>query len=133
MPSNLNNSDYIVGVQAAALAGEADGGYIRIYDGIQPFTADNFIGFSTLLAELRFGSPAFGAPLAGTVTAAAITPALAGADGTATWYRVLKADGTTVLWDGSIGTVDADMILNSTLMAVGATVALSAFARTVTK
>jgi hypothetical protein len=56
MASNLNNSDYIVGVQAAALATEADGGYIRIYDGIQPHTADNPVGFSSLLAELRFGS-----------------------------------------------------------------------------
>jgi hypothetical protein len=133
MPSNLNNSDYIVGVQAAALATEADGGYIRIYDGIQPHTADNPVGFSFLLAELRFGSPAFGSPIAGTVTARAIASALAGADGAATWYRVLKADGATALWDGSIGTIDADMILNSTAISAGATVALSGFARTLTK
>ncbi len=116
---------------ADAIAALANSGYIRIYDGTQAATADTAVGSQVLLAELRFGATAFGASSAGVATANAITAdSSANATGTATWFRVLKSDGTTVLWDGSVGTATADMILNSVSISLGGAVSISAFTYT---
>jgi hypothetical protein len=94
-----------------ALAALANSGYIRIYDGTQPATPETSTS-DTLLAELRFASTAFGSASGGIITANAITDdSDINASGTAAWFRVLKSDGTTVLWDGTVGTSGADMIL----------------------
>src|SRR4051812_32376973 len=85
-------------------------GYLRIYSGTQPTNADTAIGAQVLLAELRFGATAFAASVAGVATANAITSdAAADATGTAAWFRALKSDGTTVVFDGSVGTSGADL------------------------
>jgi hypothetical protein len=112
------------------LGAAADTGYLRIYDGTQPTDADTAIGTQVLLAELRFGADAFPPSVSGVLTANAITGAVAGAAGAATWFRVLQTDGTTALWDGSVGTSNADMVLNTTAIAFGATVAITALTYT---
>lgn len=134
MASNLKLSNTAVNAEAEALSPLANNGYIRIYDGVQPATADTAVSGQTLLAELRFGATAFLTAVSGILTANAITAdTSADNSGTASWYRALQSNGTTVLWDGSVGTADADMILNSAVIAAGANVSISSLVHTVTK
>lgn len=131
MASNLQVSTTGQNAEVDAIVALANTGYIRIYDGSQPANANTAVSTQTLLAELRFGSTAFGAAASGTATANAITSdSSANATGTASWFRVLKSDGTTVLWDGSAGTATADLILNTTSIVSGATVAITAMTYT---
>ena len=116
---------------ADAVVDLADDGYIRIYDGSQPANPNTAIVAQVLLAELRFGTPAFGAASNGVATANAITGEdSALATSTATWFRVLQSDGTTVLWDGTVGTSGADLNLNSTSISTGGTVAITSMTYT---
>jgi hypothetical protein len=106
-------------------------GYLRIYDGAQPATADTALGAQVLLAELRFNATAFGAAAAGIATANALTAdSSANATGTAAWFRALKSDGSSVVFDGSVGTSGADLNLNSVAIQSGAAVSVSAFTYT---
>lgn len=103
-------------------------GYIRIYSGTQPTDADTALSGNTLLAELRFGATAFGAASAGSKSANAITSdAAADATGTATFYRIFKSDGTTVVADGSVGTSAANLVLNSTAIQINTQVSISSW------
>lgn len=128
MAHNIKLSDTAADAQADALAALADGGFIRIYSGTQPANANTPLGGQTLLAELQFGSPAFGSSVGGVITANPISPETdAPATGTAAWYRVLKADGSTVLWDGSAGTSNADLVMATTSIVQHAQVSISSF------
>lgn len=85
---------------------------LRIYDGTRPATGGTP---TTKLAELTCGSPFAGAASSGSLTANAITQdSSADATGTATWFRIVKSDGTTHVLDGSVGTSGADLNLTST-------------------
>ena len=98
-------------------------GYLRIYDGTQAATADTAIGAQVLLAELRFGATAFGAAVAGVATANAITSdSSADNTGTAAWFRCLKSDGTTTLFDGSVGTSGANLNLGTVSIVTAAVI-----------
>jgi hypothetical protein len=111
-----------------AAAALLNNGYLRIYDGTQPADADTAITSQVLLAELRFNATAFGAASAGSATANAFTSdASANATGTATWYRALRSDGTTVVMDGSVGTATSNLVLNSVAISSGAEVSVTAF------
>ncbi len=106
-------------------------GFFRLYDGTQAVDADTSIGAQVLLAELTFNSTAFGSASAGSASANAITAdSSANATGTATWYRLVKSDGTTVVMDGSVGTSGANLNLNSVAIQSGAQVSISAFSVT---
>lgn len=76
---------------------------LRIYSGSQPADADTAAS-GTLLAELTCGTPfAPAASSEGVLTLGAITQdPLANAAGTAGWFRVVKADGTTCVCDGTV-------------------------------
>lgn len=127
MALNTRISTVAANAQLDALAPLANDGYIRIYDGSQPATPETAIGAQVLLAELRFGVTAFAAAASKQIVANAITDdSSANATGTATWCRILKSDGTTVLWDGSVGTSSANIILNSVAISAGARVSISA-------
>lgn len=131
MPNNLNESNASVNAKADALTALLNSGYLRIYDGVQPATADTAIGAQVLLAELRFGATAFGAASAGVSTAAAITAdASANATGTASWFRALKSDGSTVVFDGSVGTSGCDLNLDRTDIQSGGSVSVSSLTYT---
>lgn len=126
MASNLQESTTTQNAMVDALTALANSGYIRIYDGSQPANANTAVSTQTLLAELRFGATAFGSSTSGTATANAITAdSSANNTGTAAWFRVLKSDGTTVLWDGSAGTSGCDLNLNTTSIVSGATVSIT--------
>jgi len=134
MASNYKMATAAVNAQADALSDLLDNGYLRIYDGSQPATADTAIDDQVLLAELRLGNPFSGAAVAGVLTAGTITKdSSANASGTAAWFRLLQSDGTTPVLDGSVGTADADLILGSVEIAAGAEVSVTAYEHTVTK
>lgn len=132
MALNPKYSTTMVNAEADAVGNALDNGYIRIYDGSQPANANTAVGAQTLLAELRFGADAFGSASSGTITANAITSdSSANATGTATWARILASNGTTVWFDGSVGTSDANVILNTTSIVSGAVVSCSSLTFTV--
>jgi hypothetical protein len=124
--------------EADALAGLLDNGYLRIYDSTggtgQPATVDTAIGSQVLLAELRFANPSDAGASNGVITFSAITQdSSANATGTATWFRCFKSDGTTAVWDGSVGTASATINLNTTSIVSGAAVSVTALTFTVNK
>lgn len=106
---------------------------LRIYDGTQPTTADTALGAQVLLAELTMSDPAFGAASNGVATASAITTdASANATGTATWGTIVDSNNNRIM-DFSVGTASADLILNTTSIVSGASVAVTAFTYTQSK
>ncbi len=85
--------------EANATAALCNAGKLRIYAGTPPASAIAALSGNTLLAELTFGSPAFGAASSGVVTANAITAdSSCDATGTPTFARAFQADGTTVVF-----------------------------------
>lgn len=86
------------------------GAKLRIYDGTRPATGGTA---TTLLAEFTLGSPFAPAASAGVLSPTLPSAVTGSATGTATWYRIVKADGTTHVIDGSAGTSGTDMILNT--------------------
>src|SRR4051794_25514811 len=88
---------------ADAILALLNNGFLDIYDGTQPSTADTAVSTQTKLARLTFGATAFAAASNGAASANAITSdSSADATGTASWFRALKSDGTTVVYDGSV-------------------------------
>lgn len=130
MALNPKYTNLAVNTKVDAQAALFNSGKFRIYDGTQPATADTAITTQNLLAELIFNATAFGAGVAGVATANAITSGVAGATGTATWFRLFKSDGTTAVADGSVGTGTANLVLSTAAIVSGATVAVSAFSLT---
>ena len=106
---------------ANAVVDQADGGKLRIYTGSQPVNPATAAS-GTLLVEATLGTPAFGAASNGVATANAIANAVITNTGAPGWYRILASNGTTVLWDGSVGTISGsfDMVIGaSTITAAG--------------
>lgn len=134
MAANPKFANLTVNGEADFIGDSLDNGYIRLYDGAQPATADTAVGAQVLLAELRFGAAAFPAAVAGLLTANAIVDdSSANATGTAAWARILKSDGSSVMFDGSVGTASANVILNTTSIVSGAVVSCSALTLQVSK
>lgn len=131
MANNPKLSNLGASTAADATCALANSGKLRIYSGTQPTDADTAIGAQVLLAELTLNATAFGAASNGVATANAITSdSAADATGTAAWFRVLKSDGTTKLWDGTVGTSGCDLNLNSVAIQSGAQVSVSSFTYT---
>lgn len=134
MALNPKRSNAAANAACDAMAALLNNGYLRIYSGTQPATADTALSGNTLLAELRFGATAFGSAAAGVATANAITSdSSADATGTATFFRALKSDGSSVVYDGSVGTSSADLVLGSTSIVSGAAVAVTSLTLTENK
>ena len=132
MANNLTISITAVSAQADALSDLLDNGYLRIYDGTQPANANTAITTQVLLAELRFNATAAPAASSGVLTMNSITQdSNANNTGTATWFRALKSDGSTVVFDGSVGTSGCDLNLGSASITSGASVAVTSMTFTV--
>jgi hypothetical protein len=100
-------------------------GKLRIYNGTRPATGGTA---TTLLAELTCNATFAPAASGAVLTLNAITQdASADATGTATWFRLVKSDGTTHVLDGDVGTSGSDLNLNSTSITSGATVSVTSF------
>lgn len=109
-----------------------DAALLRIYDGTRPANVGTAVSTQTLLAELTFGTPFAGAASSGAVTANAITEdSSADASGTASWFRIFKADGTTAEADGDVGTSGADLNLVDTGITATEPVEVTSFVGTV--
>lgn len=132
MANNLKISTTAVNAQADALSDLLDNGYLRIYDGTQPANANTAITSQVLLAELRFNATAAPAASGGVLTMNSISQdSSANNTGTATWFRALKSDGSTAVFDGSVGTASCDLNLGSTSITSGASVAVTSMTYTV--
>ena len=86
---------------------------LNIYAGTRPANANTVITTQTLLVSLPIPG-AFGTDVNGTLTLGSVVPANASNTGTASFFRIFKSDGTTVVMDGSVGTTGADLNLNTT-------------------
>lgn len=109
-------------------------GKLRIYNGTQPNNPDVAITSQTLLAELTFSDPAFGNAADGTpgglATAGTITAdSSANATGTASWFRIVDSDDNAII-DGTVGTGDTDLVLDSVSITSGQTVSVSSMTAT---
>ena len=125
MSSNLQYSNGTRDAQQQGLITYAgSNAIIRLYDGTQPANANTAISTQTLLVSLTI-SGAFGTDSNGTLTFSTINNGTAVATGTASFFRIVKSDGTTVVMDGSIGTSSADLILNTTTITTNDTVAIT--------
>jgi len=136
MASNLFLSDTAAKAGCDAVAALANSGTLKIYDGTQAADANTAVGAQVLLATLTFGATAFGASAAtgttptrkATATANTITgDTSADATGTATWFRMLESNGTTVIMDGSVGTSGCDLNLATTSLVAGVDVEVTSF------
>lgn len=111
---------------ADAVARKLDNGYLRIYAGSKPANADASLGAAVLLAELRFNATSAPAAAAGVLTFNAFTAdSAADATGTAAFFRAFKSDGTSPVWDGTVGTATADMIVPTTSIVAGVAVSVT--------
>lgn len=134
MANNFKRSNAAASAEADAVCPQLNNGYLRIYDGTQAASADTAVGAQVLLAELRFGATAAGAATNGVATFNALTKdSSANATGTATWFRALASNGTSVVFDGSVGTSGCDLNLNSTAIQSGAEVDVTSFSYTANK
>jgi hypothetical protein len=98
---------------------------LRIYDGSRPATGGTA---TTLLAELTCGTPFAAGAASGVLTLGAITQdASANATGTATWFRIVKADGTTHVLDGNVGTSGSDLNLTTVSIVITQPVSVTSF------
>jgi len=134
MATNPFLSDAAAKAAADAVCALCNGGTIQIRSGTQPANA-NTAASGTLLVTLTFAATAF-APAGATggqATANAIGSANAVASGTASWFRALKSDGTTAVFDGSVGTSAADLILSTVALTSGGSVSVSSFTYTQTE
>lgn len=109
-----------------AIDAAATAGYVEIRTGAQPANP-GVAATGTLLATITLNDPAFGAaayddPNNWAEADADIDPALsdssADATGTAGYFRVYDGDDTAIM-DGTVGTSDADMIVNTTSLVSG--------------
>ncbi len=77
---------------------QANSGSIKAYTGTVPATADTALSGNTLLFSCAMSATAFAAASGGTKVANTISPDTdAAATGTATFARMYKSDGTTVV------------------------------------
>ena len=102
--------------------------FLRIYDGTRPATGGTA---TTLLAELTCNVTFAPASSGGVLTLNAITQdSSANATGTATWFRIVKSDGTTHVLDGSVGTSGSDLNLTTTAIVITQPVSVTSFVLT---
>lgn len=98
---------------------------LRIYDGTRPATGGSA---TTLLAELTCNATFAPSAASGVLTLNSITQdASANATGTATWFRIVKSDGTTHVMDGSVGTSGSDLNLTTTSIVATQPVSVTSF------
>jgi hypothetical protein len=98
---------------------------LRIYSGTRPATAG---AATTLLAELTCNATFAPSASGGVLTLNAITQdSSADNTGTASWFRIVKSDGTTFVMDGNVGTSGSDLNLTTTSITATQPVSVTSF------
>lgn len=120
---------YLVGIRNAMLdtitTNAGGSALLRIYDGARPATGG---ATTVLLAELVCNATFAAAAAAGLLTLNAIAQdASANATGTASWFRIVKADGVTHVLDGSVAVSGSDLNLSTTSIVSGQPVSITSF------
>lgn len=127
-------STEVVNAEADAATALADSGFIDIYEGAKPATADTSVGSATLLATHALAATAFGAASGGVCTAAAIGDDVSiDAAGMPSFFRCWKANHTDELWDGTVGTSGCDLNFDSVTWQAGGTASITGFTFTANK
>lgn len=109
----------------AITTGAGGSALLRIYDGTRPATGGTA---TTLLAELTCNATFAPSASSGALTLNSITQdSSANATGTATWFRIVKSDGTTHVLDGNVGTSGSDLNLTTVSITSGQPVSVSSF------
>jgi hypothetical protein len=96
----------------------------NLYSGTQPANANTAITSQVLLVSMPI-SGVFGTDVNGTLTLSAVTETNAVGSGTASFFRIFKADNSVIM-DGSVGLSAADLILNTVDIAAGQSVDITA-------
>ena len=116
-------------------------GFITIYTGSQPASADNAeaggalctISSSSGTAGLQLGTAGAGA----ISKAATVWSGTNGTGGVAGWFRLYDGNkttgssGTAIRMDGNVGVSGSDMVLANTTLVLGATLTIDQFTLTV--
>jgi hypothetical protein len=122
---------------ADAVCALANGGKLRLYDGTKPATADTDPTENEhVLSEHALDATAFDPAENGVATANAIGDDTdANATGNAAWFRVFKANGTSPLWDGTVGVTgsSSDVEMPTVAIQQHATVQVPTFTYTASK
>lgn len=132
MSTEITVSESLRNGYADDIATACNNGYLAIYTGSMPATIDDSLGgANTLLAELRFNATAAPAASGGLLTFNAITgDASNNAGGIATFYRAYTSTGidqANIVFQGSVGTSDASLILADTLIIAAGTTDVDSF------
>jgi hypothetical protein len=111
------------------------GALLRLYSGGVPASAGAALAGNTQLGELACSTPLAPAASGGVLTLGTITTdSSADASGTATFFRIYKADGTTVVAQGSVGgtlqSTTGDLQLNTTTIVVGGPIVVTSLTLT---
>lgn len=120
--ATLNNTGFAGYVGASPL--------LIVYAGTAPASARAALSGNTVLATLACAATPFSSftddgSANEVATFAAIASAAAAATGTAVFWRLVKADGTTVVMQGTCGVSGAELNLNTTSITAGSTVSVT--------
>lgn len=135
MANNPFFSDAAARAALDAMLALLNSGTAKVYSGTQPTDANTAIGAQVLIGTFTFSATAFPASAASgtapnrvaSATANAIADVTAVSTNTATWFRALKSDGTTVVMDGTVGLSGCDMNLTDVTMTTGETMSVASF------
>ena len=117
-------------LRAELLATWLASGKVRVYDGTRPTNADTALGSQVLLVEFTLPNPA-GSVTSGVFTAGAISAAMVGTAGTASWARVIDSSAATI-FDADVGATSSGSVIeiDNVVLAVGANCTMTNFVLT---
>ncbi len=104
-----------------------NGGKLVIYAGSRPATGG---AAGTVLATFTLGTPFAPAAASGTLTVNLPANVTASATGTASWARLFKADGATMVMDLGVAVSGQEVSINSTSITSGITCSITSFSIT---
>lgn len=119
MPQELQSppiqiSEQARNAEANSTCALMNGGFLRIYSEPEPLRLETPLAGQILLAEFRFGTPAFHPAVDGAASAMPIRQEdSARATARAGFFRSFTADGTTAVLQGTVGREHANLLLNT--------------------
>lgn len=130
----LSFTDARANAMLDTLTTSANSGKLRIYSGTPPADADTALSGNTQLAELTMNATSAPAASGGVWTANAITSdSAADATGTASFFRMLASNGTTVLYQGTVTATGGggDLELGTVSIVANAVISVSSLTITI--